>query len=44
MYRCGKCKEMIHADINMVGIQCEKCGYKIFYKCRQNVRKMIKAR
>jgi DNA-directed RNA polymerase subunit P len=31
-------------DVNTVGIQCEKCGSKIFYKERPNVKKTIKAR
>jgi DNA-directed RNA polymerase subunit P len=31
-------------DVNTVGIQCENCGSKIFYKERPNVKKIIKAR
>jgi DNA-directed RNA polymerase subunit P len=31
-------------DMNTVGIQCEKCGSKIFYKERPNVKKVIKSR
>jgi DNA-directed RNA polymerase subunit P len=31
-------------DVNTVGIQCEKCGSKIFYKERPNVKKTTKAR
>jgi len=44
MYKCTKCKEPMRTDINAVDIQCEKCGSKIFYKERPNVRKVIKAR
>jgi len=44
MYRCGKCNEPIHSNMNAVGKQCEKCGSKIFYKERPNVKKIVKAR
>jgi DNA-directed RNA polymerase subunit P len=44
MYKCAKCKEPMRTDISAVDIQCEKCGSKIFYKERPNVRKVIKAR
>ncbi len=44
MYKCSKCKEPLHSDINTVGIQCEKCGSKIFYKERPNVKKIMRAR
>ena len=44
MYKCAKCKEPIRTDINIVGIQCNKCGSKIFYKERPSVKKTIKAR
>jgi DNA-directed RNA polymerase subunit P len=30
--------------MNTVGMQCEKCGSKIFYKERPNVKKVIKGR
>lgn len=41
VYRCAKCKERIRGDITTVGIQCTKCGSKIFYKERPNVKKTI---
>ena len=44
MYKCGKCGEPIRANINAVGIQCEKCGSKIFYKERPNVKKIMKSK
>lgn len=44
MYKCNRCKEPIRTDINTVGIQCEKCGSKIFYKERPNVKKVLGAR
>jgi DNA-directed RNA polymerase subunit P len=45
MYKCGKCRESVLSDISTVGgIQCEKCGSKIFYKQRPNVKRVIKAR
>ncbi len=44
MYKCGRCKEQIRTDVNTVGIQCEKCGSRIFYKERPNVKKLLKAR
>ena len=44
MYKCAKCKERIIMDVNTVGIQCEKCGSKIFYKERPNVKKTTQAR
>jgi DNA-directed RNA polymerase subunit P len=44
MYKCSKCKEPVRTNVNMVGLQCEKCGSKVFYKERPNVRKMIKGR
>ena len=44
MYRCGKCKEQVRGDTNIVGIHCITCGSKIFYKERPNVKKAIKAR
>jgi len=44
MYKCGKCDEPIRTNINAVGVQCEKCGSKIFYKERPNVKKNVQAR
>ena len=45
MYKCGRCREPIRFDIHTVdNIQCEKCGFKIFYKERPNVKKVISAR
>src|SRR5574340_149217 len=34
VYKCAKCLEPIRTNINTVGIQCERCGSKIFYKER----------
>jgi len=44
MYKCAQCKESMRANINTVGIQCEKCGSKVFYKERPNVKKLVRAR
>jgi DNA-directed RNA polymerase subunit P len=44
MYKCAVCKEPIHTNINTVGIQCERCGSKVFYKERPNVKKVVKSR
>ncbi len=44
MYKCAKCLEPIRTNINTVGIQCERCGSKIFDKERPNVKKIVKAR
>ena len=44
MYKCARCKEPVRTNVNMVGLQCEKCGSKIFYKERPNVRKNVKGR
>ncbi|MBM4248685.1 MAG: DNA-directed RNA polymerase subunit P [Euryarchaeota archaeon] len=44
MYKCWKCHERTTVDPNTMGIQCEKCGSKMFYKERPNVKKTIKAR
>jgi len=44
MYKCARCKEPVRTNVNMVGLQCEKCGSKVFYKERPNVRKMVKGR
>ena len=43
MYKCGNCNEPVRSNVNTVGIQCEKCGSKIFYK-NVNVKKVVKAR
>ena len=40
MYRCGKCNEPV-GDINTLGIQCKKCGSKIFYKKRPDGAKKV---
>lgn len=34
----------MRSNVNTVGLQCEKCGSKVFYKERPNVRKSIKGR
>ena len=44
MYKCARCKEPIRSNVSTIGIQCEKCGYRIFYKERPNVKKVIEAR
>jgi DNA-directed RNA polymerase subunit P len=44
MYKCARCKEPVRTNVNMVGLQCEKCGSKVFYKERPNVRKTVKGR
>lgn len=44
MYRCSRCKELATVDMNTMGIQCQKCGSKIFYRVRPNVKKVVKAR
>ena len=44
MYRCGKCNEPIRSNVNALGLQCEKCGSRIFYKERPNVKKVLRAR
>ena len=41
MYRCAKCNEPI-SDVKAVSLQCEKCGYKIFFKERPNEKKTLK--
>ena len=42
MYRCGNCNEPIR-NVNASELQCEKCGSKIFYKERPNVKKVLKS-
>ena len=46
MYKCARCQEPILTSLNTVGIQCKKCGSKVFYKerrykwvveCRDNI-------
>ncbi|MCK4948918.1 MAG: DNA-directed RNA polymerase subunit P [Thermoplasmata archaeon] len=44
MYKCARCKEPIRSNVSTIGIQCEKCGSRIFYKERPNVKKVIEAR
>lgn len=43
-YKCGKCEKPFRSNTNTVGMQCEKCASKIFYKERPNVKKVIKGR
>jgi DNA-directed RNA polymerase subunit P len=42
-YKCARCKEPMRADVNTVGLQCERCGSKVFYKDRPTTQKTIKA-
>jgi DNA-directed RNA polymerase subunit P len=44
MYKCGCCNKPIRSNVNQVGMQCENCGSKIFYKERPNVKKVIKGK
>ena len=45
MYKCSRCKEPVRSSgMNTVGLQCEKCGSKVFYKERPNVRKGVQSR
>jgi DNA-directed RNA polymerase subunit P len=44
MYKCSRCKEPVRSGMNTVGLQCEKCGSKVFYKERPNVRKTVHGR
>ena len=30
-------------NVNSLGLQCEKCGSKIFFKDRPNVKKVLKS-
>lgn len=41
MYKCGKCNEPIRSNVNTVGIQCEKCGSKNFYKERPERKSVV---
>ncbi|MGA1821608.1 MAG: DNA-directed RNA polymerase subunit P [Thermoplasmatota archaeon] len=43
MYKCGRCGEKLITEFSPIGIQCSKCGYKIFYKERPNRKKVLKA-
>ena len=43
MFKCIRCKTPLRT-INVVGLHCEVCGCKIFFKDRPNVKKVIKAR
>jgi len=44
IYKCGKCGKPIRSNVNTVGMQCENCSSKIFYKDRPNVKKVITGR
>lgn len=44
MYKCSNCNEPIRSGVNTVGIQCERCGSKVFYKERPNVKKTTRSR
>lgn len=39
-YRCAKCNEPLNSIASDLGLQCEKCGYKIFFKDRPNDKKV----
>ncbi|MDI6855397.1 MAG: DNA-directed RNA polymerase subunit P [Candidatus Thermoplasmatota archaeon] len=41
-YKCAICKNPIEIDLNIPGIQCDKCGSRIFYKERPSGTKKIK--
>ncbi|AGI47333.1 hypothetical protein TALC_00324 [Thermoplasmatales archaeon BRNA1] len=41
-YRCAKCGETI-VNTNTMGLQCDKCGSKIFIKERPNIKKTLKS-
>ncbi|MDC7951066.1 DNA-directed RNA polymerase subunit P [Methanomassiliicoccaceae archaeon COG_1] len=42
MYRCAKCNEPIR-NMTSIGLQCDKCGSRIFVKERPNVKKILKS-
>lgn len=42
MYRCSNCNEPIR-NVKDLGLQCEKCGSKIFFKERPNTKKVLKS-
>lgn len=44
MYKCWRCGARIKENITQIGIQCDKCGCKIFLKERPSVKKVVKAR
>ncbi len=44
MYRCMMCGHPIRETIQIIGIQCEKCGSKVFHKERPNMKKTLIAR
>lgn len=44
MFRCAICGERVKTDVDMVGLQCENCGGRVFYKERPNIKKELKAR
>lgn len=41
-YRCAKCNEPVR-NVNNLGLQCEKCGSKIFFKERPPTKKVLKS-
>ena len=41
MYKCLRCGEPVRSGVNTVGLQCDKCGSKIFVKERPNVKKQL---
>jgi DNA-directed RNA polymerase subunit P len=41
LYRCAKCKEPVRNDPKSLGLQCEKCGSKIFFKDRPSTKKTL---
>lgn len=43
-YKCAICKTPIEKDMNVTGIQCNKCGSKVFYKERPSIAKKIKTK
>lgn len=43
MYRCAICKKAINIDVKLVGLQCDNCGSKIFYKMRPSIKRNLKA-
>ncbi|MGI6008535.1 MAG: DNA-directed RNA polymerase subunit P [Methanomethylophilus sp.] len=42
MYRCAKCNEPLR-NTSAIGLQCDKCGSKIFIKERPNSKKTLKS-
>lgn len=41
-YRCAKCGEPI-VNTSSMGLQCDKCGSRIFVKERPNIKKNLKS-